>query len=51
MLASVLVYEIAAAAILLRAFIERSELNTREKLLEIECRLAELTEQVTKKRN
>ncbi|MCK4905643.1 hypothetical protein KAS42_05350 [bacterium] len=49
MLASVLVYEIAAAAMLLRAFIERSELKTREKLLGIEYRLVEISEQLKKK--
>ena len=35
-----------AAAILLKAIIERSELNTREKLLEIEYRIAELAEKI-----
>lgn len=48
MLAAVLVYEVAAAAMLLRVFIERSELNTREKLLEIEYRLAGIAEGITK---
>ncbi|UCG58355.1 MAG: hypothetical protein JSU70_02380 [Phycisphaerales bacterium] len=45
-LVSVLFFLVAAGVFLLRAFIERSELNTREKLLEIELRLAELTEKI-----
>lgn len=44
MLVSILIFEVAAAAGLLKAIIQRSELNTREKLLEIEYRLAELAE-------
>jgi hypothetical protein len=46
MLVSVLVFEVMAAAGLLKAIIQRSEVNTREKLLEIEYRLAELAEKV-----
>lgn len=49
MLVGIIIFYIPAATILLRAIIVRSELNTREKLLEIECRLAELAEQITKK--
>jgi len=49
MLAWVLFFEVAAAAMLLRAFIERSEVNTREKLLEIEYRLADLAEKIENK--
>ena len=46
MLAYVLVFEVMAAVGLIRAFIERSELKTREKLLEIEYHIAELTEKI-----
>jgi len=46
-----IIFEIAAAAGLLKAIIGRSELNTREKLLEIEYRLAELAEQVKSKQS
>jgi hypothetical protein len=46
MLVSVLVFEVMAAAGLLKAIIQRSEVNTREKLLEIEYRLAELAEKL-----
>ena len=46
MLVQVLFFLVAAGVFLLRAFIERSELNTREKLLEIECRLADLAEKI-----
>jgi hypothetical protein len=49
MLAWVLVFEVAAAVMLLRAIIDRSELNTREKLLEVEYRLAELAEKIEDK--
>jgi hypothetical protein len=49
MLVSVLFYEVAAASMLLRAVIERSELNIREKLLEIEYRLAEIADGMVKK--
>jgi len=45
-LVSVLFYLVAAGVFLLRAYIQRSELNTREKLLEIEYRLAELAEKL-----
>jgi hypothetical protein len=48
-LVSCLFYLIASGVFLLRAFIERSELNTREKLLEIELRLAELSEKLESK--
>jgi len=44
MLVSILIFEVMAAAGLLKAIIQRSEVNTREKLLEIEYRLAELAE-------
>jgi len=46
MLVQTLFFLVAAGVLLLRAFIERSELNTREKLLEIQCRLAELSEKI-----
>ncbi len=46
MLVSVLIFEVMAAAGLLKAIIQRSEVNIREKLLEIEYRLAELAEKV-----
>jgi len=46
MLVSILIFEVMAAAMLLKAIIQRSELNTREKLLEIEYHLAELAEKV-----
>ena len=45
-IASVLVFELMAATLLLKAIIQRSELNNREKLLEIEYRLAELAERI-----
>ena len=50
-LVSCLFYLIAAGVFLLRAFIERSEVNTREKLLEIEYRLADLAEKMENKEN
>jgi hypothetical protein len=43
-LVAVLIFLVLAAVGLLKAFIQRSELNTREKLLEIEYRIAELAE-------
>jgi hypothetical protein len=46
MLVSVLFYLVAAGVFLLRAYIQRSEVNTREKLLEIEHRLAEIFEKM-----
>lgn len=46
MLVSLLVFEVAAGVLLLKAIIRRSEVNTREKLLEIEYHLAELAEKV-----
>ena len=46
MLVSVLFYLVAAGVFLLRAYIQRSEVNTREKLLEIEHRLAEISEKM-----
>jgi len=46
MLVSILIFEVMAAALLLKAIVQRSEVNTREKLLEIEYRLAELAEKV-----
>ena len=48
-LVSVLFYLVAAGVLLLRAHIQRSEVNTREKLLEIEYRIAELAEKVESK--
>jgi len=46
MLVSLLFFLVMAAVFMIRAFVERSELNTREKLLEIEYRLAELAEKI-----
>ncbi len=46
MLVSILIFLVMAGIFVIRAFIERSELNTREKLLEIEYRLADLTEKM-----
>lgn len=46
MIVCILVFEVMAAAILLKAIIERSEVKTREKLLEIEYRIAELAERI-----
>ena len=37
---------VMAGVFVIRAFIERSELNTREKLLEIEYKLADLAEKM-----
>jgi hypothetical protein len=45
-LVSTLFFLVAAGVLLLRAHIQRSEVNTREKLLEIEYRIAELTEKI-----
>ncbi|MBN1909044.1 MAG: hypothetical protein JW818_04835 [Pirellulales bacterium] len=44
MIISGLVFLVMGLAFLLRHVVEQSELKTREKLLEIECRLAELAE-------
>ncbi len=46
MLVSLLIFEVMAAAGLRKAIIERSGVNTREKLLEIEYRLADLAEKM-----
>jgi hypothetical protein len=43
------VFLIGAAVVLLRTVIERSELHTREKLLELELRLAEISERLQTK--
>jgi hypothetical protein len=51
MLVYLLFFLVMAAVGLIKAFIKRSELNTREKLLEIEYRLAELAEQVKSKQS
>ena len=48
MLVSLLIFEVAAAVGLLKAIIERSEVKTREKLLEIELHLAEISEKMEK---
>lgn len=48
MIVCVLVFEIGAAVGLIKAFINRSELKMREKLLEIEHRLAEMSERMEK---
>jgi hypothetical protein len=49
MLVSLLFFLVMAALFMIRAFVQRSELNTREKLLEIEYRLAELVEKIENK--
>jgi len=41
-----LVFLVMGLAFLMRHFIEQSELKTRERLLEIEYRLAELAERI-----
>lgn len=46
MLVSLLFFLVMAAVFMTRAFVRCSELNTREKLLEIEYRLAELAEKL-----
>lgn len=51
MLVSILIFLVMASVFVIRAFIERSELNTREKLLEIEYRLADLAEKMETKEN
>ena len=48
MIVYLLVFEIMAAVGLIKAFINRSEVNTREKLLEIEYRLSEISEKIEK---
>lgn len=48
MIVYLLVFEIAAGFMLNKAFIKRSELETCEKLLEIEYRLAEISEKMEK---
>jgi len=50
MIAIALVFLVPAALFMILWRIERSELKTREKLLEIEYRLAELAEEVMRKR-
>jgi len=49
MIVYMIVFEIAAGFMLNKAFVQRSELNTREKLLEIEHRLAEISEKMEKR--
>jgi len=49
MLVYLLFFLVMAAVFMIRAFIQRSELNTREKLLEIEYRLADLAEKIENK--
>jgi len=44
MIVYLLVFQIGAGVIMIRAIVERSEVNVREKLLEIEYRLAEMAE-------
>ena len=48
MIVSLLFFLVAGGVMLSKAFVQRSELNTREKLLEIEHRLAEIAEKVEK---
>lgn len=48
MIVTVLVFLVPAAMFMTLSRIERAELETREKLLEIEYRLAELAERITK---
>ena len=45
-LAVMIIFEIMAGLVLLKAYIERSEANTQEKLLEIEYQIAALTEKL-----
>jgi hypothetical protein len=45
-LATMIIFEIMAGLQLLKAYIERSEVNTQEKLLEIEYQIAALTEKL-----
>ena len=45
-LASMIIFEIMAGLQLIKAYIERSEVNTQEKLLEIEYQIAALTEKL-----
>lgn len=49
MLVSLLFFLVMAAVFMIRAFVQRSEVNTREKLLEIEYRLAEIAEKIENK--
>lgn len=49
MLVSLLFFLVMVAVFMIRAFVQRSELNTREKLLEIEYRIAELAEKLESK--
>lgn len=51
MLVSILIFLVMTSVFVIRAFIERSELNTHEKLLEIEYRLADLAEKMENKEN
>ncbi len=48
MIITILVFLVPAAMFMILSRIERAELETREKLLEIEYRLAELAEAVAK---
>lgn len=50
MLVALLFFLVMAAVFMMRAFVQRSELNTREKLLEIELHLAELAEKLDDQR-
>jgi hypothetical protein len=49
MLVSLLFFLVRAVLFMIRAFVPRSELNTPEKLLEIEYRLAELADKIENK--
>ncbi len=49
MLVSILIFFVMASVFVIQALIERSELNTREKLLEIEYRLADMAEKMENK--
>ncbi len=51
MIATALVFLVPAAMFMISSQIERAELETREKLLEIEYRLAELAESLPKKQD
>jgi hypothetical protein len=51
MVLSGLVFLVMGAVFLIRHVLEQSELKTREKLLEIECRLADLTDGVNRQQH
>ena len=50
MIAVGLLFLVGAGVMLLRTTVERSELHTREKLLEMELRLTRIAEEIAKRR-